>query len=170
MLFRSQSYTLLNAAGGSLSQFDASVVAAVQLRSSLAGTTTVNGSTQTVNSERLRTLSGLQTATHTLNWTMTTATQRTGAVGTGGPSSFTSYSTTSVANLVLPAAGSATPYPKSGTVTTDMRTSFGTTPAFDVRSVMSFDGSSTVRVTTSRDGVVTSSCTIDLASSAPICA
>lgn len=165
-----QSYTLLNAAGGSLSQFDASVVAAVRVRSSLAGTTTVNGSTQTMNSERVQTLSGLQTATHTLNGTMTTATQRAGAVGGGGPSSFTSNSTTSVANLVLPAAGSATKYPKSGTVTIDMRISNGTTPAFDLRFVMLYDGSSKVRVTTSRDGDVTSTCTVDLASSAPICA
>ncbi len=165
-----QSYILLSASGASLSQYDASAVAAVRVRGSVAGTMTVNGGTLTLNSQQDQTLSGLLTAAHTLNGTTTTTAQGAVSAGSGGPQSFTSNSTISVANLVLPAAGSAASYPKSGTVTTDMRTSLGASPAINSRFVMTFDGSSKVRVTMSLDGRTVSTCTIDLASSAPSCA
>ena len=169
-LTATQSYILLNASGGSLSQFDASAVAAVRVRASVVGTHTINGSTFTLQSQHDRTLSGLQTNTHTLNGTMITTGQRVGAGTTGGPQFHTSDSSTTVTKLVLPAAGSATSYPKSGTITSHMRVTYETTPALDLGFVMLFDGSSKVRVTSSRDGVIVSICTIDLASKAPICA
>jgi hypothetical protein len=164
-----QSYTLLTATGSPLSTFDASAVAAVRARTTVAGTVTSDGSTITFDSQQDQTISGLQTGTHTLNGTAVTNMSGTLKSGTK-TEPFTSKGTMTTTGLVLPVKGSGSNYPSAGTVTVDQTSSFGGTPAISTHAVMTFNGTSKVKMTISIGGIsLPSSCTIDLASSTPSC-
>ncbi len=161
------SYSLLNAAGTSLSQFDAATVAALHVTATEAGTVNSSGDSYTVDGRQDETLTGLQTATHTLNGTSTlnVSGTRTSASPTGP---FTMRSTTTITNLVLP-ANSASKYPLSGTVAVDLTSTFGSSPSVASHATVTFNGTSKVLVAVTVGGIALPGCTIDLASSAPSC-
>jgi hypothetical protein len=71
--------------------------------------------------------------------------------------------------VVLPAHGSTSPYPKSGTITVDQATSLVGGTSLTSRLVMTFNGTSKVVVTLTVDGRTIPGCTIDLASTTPSC-
>ncbi|MEP6992523.1 MAG: hypothetical protein ABJA80_16435 [bacterium] len=160
------SYSLLNAAGTSLPQFDAATVAALHIMSTESGTVNSNGDSFTVDGRQDETLSGLQTATHTLNGTSTLniSGTRTSASPTGP---FSMQSVTTITNLVPP-ANAASKYPRSGTVAVGLTSTFGNTSPITSHATVTFNGTSKVLVTVSVGGF-SSGCTIDLASSAPTC-
>lgn len=160
-------YSLLDAAGHSLSQYDASTVASLRVRGTIAGAETVNGDIYNIDGQSDQTLSGLQSATQTLNGTSTL-----NASGTHSSSAllgpFTTHSTTTLANVVLPAHGSSSSYPSSGTITVDQVTSVAGSSVTS-RIVMAFNGTSKVVVTLTVDGLTLPVCTIDLSHLTPSC-
>jgi hypothetical protein len=161
-------YALLDAAGHPMSQFDANAVSALRVRNTVAGTVTVDGDVLTVDGQQDQTLSGLQTATHTLNGTSTLNVSGTGSSETI-PGTFTTHSTTTISNVVLPAQGSTSPYPKSGTIAIDQTTSLLGSSALASRIVMTFNGTSKVAVALTFDGVSLPGCSIDLANATTTC-
>lgn len=164
----SQSYQLFDASGAPLAAFDRARVSSVRVRGTVSGTVTSDGSTIKLDGQNDQTLSGLQSSTHTLNGT--SIADLSGTVRTGTTTqSFTSHSSTTIANVVVPADGGAGSYPRSGTITVDQTTSVAGSPAVAMRVVMTFDGTSKAKVTVTIAGLTTSSCTMDLASSAPLC-
>ena len=160
-------YTLLDAAGHSMSQFDGKTVASLRVRSSVTGTVSVSGDNLTLEGQQDQTLSGLQTATHTLNGTSTFNMSGTGSSATI-PGAFSIRSTTTTTNLVLPAQGSENRYPSSGTVAVDQTTS-ASSLSLTSRIVMTFNGTSKVGVTLTVDGHSVPGCTIDLSKPTPSC-
>ena len=164
-----QSYSVLNAAGGTLSLFDAATVAAVRVRSTVSGAQALpTGETITVDGQQDQTLSGLLTSTHLLNGTSTmnlSGTLKSGLL----PGAFTSRNTTTVLNLAVPSGTGASSSPASGTVTMDMVSTFAGAPTVTSQSVMKFNGTSKVTVTITINGMGLLACTIDLAASAPAC-
>jgi hypothetical protein len=162
------SYFLLDAAGRSMSQFDASTVGSLRVKNTIVGTLAVNGDSFIIDGQQDQTLSGLQTSTHTLNGTMTLNMSGTGTASTI-PGPFSIRSTTTISNVVLPAHGSANSYPKSGTITMDQTTSLSGSSALASRLVMTFNGTSKVTVTLTVDGHTVPGCTLDLASATPSC-
>jgi len=161
-------YFLLNAAGQPMSQFDANTLSALRVRNTIAGTVTVSGDVLNVDGQQDQTLSGLQTATHTLNGTSTLKVSGTGSSATI-PGTFTTHSTTTISNLVLPARASASPYPKSGTIAVDQTTSLLGSSALTSRVVMTFNGTSKVAVTLTFDGLSLPGCSIDLSNGTTTC-
>ncbi len=165
----SQSYQLFDASGAPLSAFDAARVSSVRLRGTVSGTVTADGNTIKLDAQSDQTSSGLQTSTHTLNGT--SVSDLSGTIKTGTTTQpFTSRSATTMANLVLPANAGAASYPSSGTITVDQTSSFGGGTSVAARIVMTFDGTSKVKVTVTVGGLTMSSCTMNLASPAPSCA
>jgi hypothetical protein len=160
------SYFLLDAAGHPMSQFNASTVASLRVRNTIAGSVTVGGDSFTMDGQQDQTLSGLQTTTHTLNGTSTLNMSVAGGSETF-PGPFTIQSTTTISNVVLPAHGSATSYPKSGTITV---TSLLGGTALTSRFVMTFNGTSKVAVTMTVDGHSFPACSIDLSNGTNSCA
>ncbi|MEO5816128.1 MAG: hypothetical protein ABIT20_12700, partial [Gemmatimonadaceae bacterium] len=115
-------YTLLDAAGHPMSQFDANTVSALRVRSTVAGALTVSGDNYNIDGQQDQTLSGLRTATHTLNGTNTL--HVTGnRIGSAIAGAFDSRSTTTTTNVVLPAQDSGNSYPSSGNIAVDQTTS-----------------------------------------------
>ncbi len=162
------SYSLFDAAGQPLSQFNATTVASLRVRSTVAGTITSNGTALTIDAQQDQTLSGLQSATHTLNGTSTMNVSGTGISPTL-PGPFSMHSTTTINNLVLPAHGAANSYPLSGTVTVDQATAISGGLSVTSKVVMTFNGTSKVSVAMTVDGHAIPGCTIDLASGTPSC-
>ena len=162
------SYSLLDAAGRPLSQYDANTVASLRVRSTMAGTETVGGDIYDIDGQQDQTLSGLQSATQTLNGTSTLNVSGTRS-NSALPGPFTTRSTTTLANVVLPARGSSTSYPSSGTITLDQVTSIVAGSSVTSRMVMTFNGTSKVGVALTVDGLTLPGCTIDLSSLTPSC-
>ena len=165
----SQSYTLLNASGGSLASFEPTTLAAVRMQSTIDGTQ-IGGDPLVIVGRQDQTLSGLQTSKHVLNGTTTTT--LSGAFGSGRfipsaePVTITTKSTTT--DVVIPANSDAKAYPLSGTVALDETISLRNLPPFTTRIVLTFNGTSKVKMTI--DGVAVSGCsTIDLSSTTPGC-
>ena len=161
------SYSLFNAAGQPMAEFNANTVASVRVKSTIAGTITTDGTTLTIDGQQDQTVSGLQSSTHTLNGTSTMNVSGAGSATMPGP--FSLRSTTTIGNLVLPANGGANGYPTSGTVTVDQVSTFFGGPSVTSKVVMTFNGTSKVNVTVTLEGKALSSCTLDLASGTPAC-
>jgi hypothetical protein len=162
------SYSLLDGTGRPMSQFDANTVASLRVRSTIAGVVTASGDIYAIDGQQDQTLSGLQGATHTLNGTSTlnvSGTRSSSAIQ--GP--FSTRSTTTMSNVVLPAHGSSSAYPSSGSITLDQTTSFVGGLSVSSRMVMTFNGSSKVTVALTVDGLTLPRCTIDLSSATPSC-
>lgn len=161
-------YTLLDAAGHPLSQFDANTVSALRVRSTIAGALTVSGDIYTVDGQQDQTLSGLQSATHTLNGTNTlnvSGTRSSSAIA----GAFDTRSTTTINNVVLPAHGSPNSYPSSGSIAVDQATSVVGGLSLTSRIVMTFNGTSKVAVALTVGGLSLPGCSIDLAKGTSSC-
>jgi hypothetical protein len=161
-------YTLLDAAGTPMSQFDAKTVGSLRVRNTIAGTVSVEGDHLTIEGQQDQTLSGLQTSAHTLNGTSTLNMSGTGSSTSIFSGAFSIKTTTTTSNVVLPAHGASNSYPSSGTVTLD-EVSSGTGLSLTARIVLTFNGTSKVGVAMTVDGHVVPGCTIDLSKSAPTC-
>lgn len=155
-----QSYTLLDAAGAPLAAFDANALSAVRMQSAVSGTETATDITITLDGRDDETLSGLRGSTHTLIGTSTMTSTTTSSAGFGAQTiSDTSKTTT---NLVIPANATAATYPLSGTITTEMTGGARFLPGPPETIVMTFNGTSKVKIT--MNGVALSGCsTFDLA-------
>ncbi len=157
------SYTLLTSDNRPQSAFDAATTAAVRTATTIVGSTTFNGETSHIDAQQSMTLSGLLTGNHVLD-----GTQVMHMTSTLLGKTFTATGTTTVAGLVLAPAGSATKYPRAGTITMafteDAGSSLGTS---GFTTVMVFNGTSKVAVTYSASGMPTEHCTYDLAVPGP---
>ncbi len=165
-----QSYSLLNASGGALSFFEPTSLAAVRVQSTITGTETTGGDSFTIDGRQDRTLSGLQTSKHTLNGTTTTNLSGTFGAGAFTPSAepFTMTIKSTTTDLVIPANADAKTYPASGTIALEQTMTLRTLAPFTTRIVLTFNGTSNVKITI--DGIAVSGCsTIDLASTKPGC-
>lgn len=163
-----RSFTLLNAAGSPLSQFDPATTASIRAKTSAVGTIPVQGSTLAIDEQQELTLTGLLTGAHVLDGSMILRVTGGPLSGTGQP--LTSTTTMTIANLQLPNASSGSnAWPTGGTITVDMVSSLLTPlPGQAMRMVVAFNGTSRVAVTLTIGGI-TQRCTMDLASAAPSC-
>lgn len=171
-------FFLLDAAGHSQSQPDASTTAAFRTVAEMNGTVKLDqagsSGSMTLTSHQDQTLSGLLTGTHVLNGTTTTHTDLT----LSAPSAMHAVmdSKTVSVDVTLPKPGASDHWPTSGTITTDAisTTQFGSQNVTGTtHSVLTFNGSSTVTITStisSGGSVITTNCKINLAgASAPVC-
>ena len=162
-----QSYQLLNSSGSPLSAFDVGSVSAVRMISTTTGTETSAAGTFTLNGQSDQTLSGLQTSKHILNGTAILGMNGTFS-GTGSAETVIMTTKVTTANLVMPAKAGPNAYPESGTITVDTDIALPGQPSIPVRLVLTFDGTSKVKVTT--NGITIPGCsTIDLSSANPGC-
>jgi hypothetical protein len=159
------SYWLFDAAGQAMPLFNAGTIASVRVKNTLTGT--ITSGVVTVEGQQDQTLSGLQSAAHTLNGTGTLSVISAGSATVPGP--YSKRSTTTISNLVLPASGAAHAYPTSGTVTIDGVSSYFGSPTVTTKVVMTFNGTSKVTVSITPAGRTSSICTLDLASGTPGC-
>jgi hypothetical protein len=174
----SATFYLLDAAGHFQSQADASTTDAIRTVTDVNGTVKLDqsdaaGSMTLVNHQDMK-LSGLLSGTHVLNGTSTSHSDLTLTAPSAMHAVLDGKSVT--ANVMLPKPGAANRWPTAGTITNDATTATqvgsqsvtGTT-----HSVLTFNGSSTVTVTTTISSGSTSfstTCKIDLAgASAPVC-
>ncbi len=161
-------YRLLDAAGNSQAKPDAQT-SAIETKSSVAGTmtNTVPGtsaptSTYTINSNADQTLSGIRDDNHTLNGTSVTKLNGTLGLGTSALAIDDSTKETTT-DLVLPNAKAGQKWPQSGTITLESVSNLGDPQFADTsRSVITFNGTSVVTITTTAGGV-TFTCRFDLA-------
>lgn len=157
-----RTYQLLDATGKPQSAFDQATTAAIRTIMDLSGTMvpregTTPPFTVTIASHSDQTLSGLLTSTRTVNGTGNST-----ATITSQGTTFTVTSTQKTESLVLPARGSASPYPSSGkiTVATTMPGLLGTGTRTSTM-VMTYNGTSTMTMTMTTDGR-TITCLIDM--------
>jgi hypothetical protein len=166
----SLSFFLYDAAGHSLTTADASLVASVRTVTDASGLlTTAAGTsgTATFTDHEDMTLSGLLTATRTLNGTGKSSFDMTVTAPTAFHTVMNQTSTT--ANVVLPTGGAnganGANWPQSGTITSDIQetSSLNGSPdvTFPIHTVVTFNGTSIVTVTTT-SGSFGATCTIDL--------
>lgn len=161
-----QSFTLLDANGASQPAFDQATTSAVRANTSLAGTIQDGSEQFSIDGEQQLTLSGLRTATHTLDGT---STLHLASVGSDLPFETTVSMTITGLKLLPPNAEGTHPWPAAGTIVIQNSSSLGGAPAAVVRATFTFTGTSKVGVTITGPGV-SEKCTIDLASQAPSCA
>jgi len=167
-----QSYTLLDVNGAPQSAFDPATTASVHTNSSVKGALAIGTSHAAMDAQDSRTLSGLLTGVHTLNGTSTSKLSETSA-DSAGAQPYTSTTTSTIENLVLPdaASGNAHQWPVSGTITTESTSTLPELPdlpGFKTRTVMTFNGTSTVSITMD-DGFSIEHCTMDLATGTVAC-
>lgn len=163
-----QNYQLLSTSGSPLSLFDAKSLGAVRMQSTITGTETSTDGTFTIDGRQDQTLSGLQTSKHTLNGTTTMNMTGTFASSTAGGDPFTMVVKSTTTDLVIPLNPGPNTYPASGTIAIDETMSLARLPAFTTRIVLTFNGTSKVKITI--DGVSVSGCTtIDLSNTNPGC-
>jgi hypothetical protein len=157
----SRSFTLLDAGGSPMSQYDRAATAAVRMTSSFAGTVTSGASTVTVDQTQDVTLSGLLTGVHTLNGT--SLGHLAGTIGNGTTTTaIASTISTTITNLVLPQSSTGPDrFPKSGVIAVANTTSIGALPAFATNVSITFNGTSKASVVVTAGGATTS-CTVDL--------
>jgi hypothetical protein len=156
-------YQLLDAGGSPLSSFDAATVFGIRNISDMSGTMQRPGpdgttTTMTLETHLDHTLTGLGTATRTVNGTGTSQ-----ITTTHDGQTRTMTSTHTIENYVTASAPGG--YPASGTIT-NTATSEGMT----FSSTMTFNGTSVVTIVHSVNGV-TNTCTYDLANrmTPPVC-
>jgi len=164
-----------DAAGRVQQAFDSVTTNFMNVRVSVAGTTTRRqGATSIVNNSSDRTITGLAAGStaRTINGVSAGSENTT---GTGPQGAFTSMrvagDTTQGVVVPVRAVGVMT-YPTAGTVIRHMRVTMtlsGQSPqTTDRREVVSYDGSTTAKVTITKDGT-TSMCTFDLTKGRPGC-
>ena len=161
-----QSFTLLDGSGAPQSAFDKGSTSAVRANTVVAGTLQDGPDQVTVDGQQELTLSGLRTATHTLDGT---STMHLASADSGFTSEITVNTT--IAGLKLPplTADGARAWPAAGTITTEISESFGGDTPDVLQIKITFNGTSKVTVTMTVPGSGAATCTIDLASSAPSC-
>jgi hypothetical protein len=155
-----RSFILYDAAGSRQSLFG-ETTASVLVKSMVAGTSAVEGSTTTIDVVDDRTVSGLLSSRHVLNGTTTTKANGTFAFDGGAPLATASTDVMKIEELVLPSARGGWPGP--GTTTSDITSSFGDFPASSARIRSVFNGTKCVTVTITSAGF-TDSFTIDMSS------
>jgi hypothetical protein len=159
-------YQLLDAGGSLLSSFDPATVSGIRNVTDLSGTMQrehpAGGGvvTFTIESHDEQTLTGLRTATRTLNGSGTSE-----HTMTLGEETVTTTATRTTENLVLPAAPGPGTYPASGVITTT-----ASSQQMTFTSTMTFNGTSAVTIVVTMNGV-SHTCTYDLANrmSPPVC-
>ena len=164
-----RSFTLLDASGNPMSQYDRTATAAVRMRSSFAGTVTSGASTVTVDQTQDVTLSGLLTGARTLNGT--SLGHLAGTIGNGTTTTaIASTISTTITNLVLPQSSTGPDrFPRSGVIAVANTTSIGALPSFTTNVSITFNGTSKAAVVVTAGGATTS-CTVDLsAQTATLC-
>ena len=139
----------------------------MRANTSVAGTFQEGTEQLPIDGQQELTLSGLRTATHTLDGTSTV---HVASVG-GSALPFEATVTTTITGLKLqpPNADGTHPWPTAGTIVVENSISVGGAPAAVIRATFTFNGTSKVAVTFTGPGI-SASCTIDLASQAPSCA
>lgn len=160
-----RSYQLLDAAGVPQAAYSPTTTAAIRTTSDVSGTLSDAGpppSTTTITSHDTQTLSGLLTANRVLNGTGTMT-----ATFASGPVSSSWTMNTANTDIVLPARGSVSHYPQSGSTSVEFSMAGG---AFTVSATLTFNGTSIATLVTTTNGV-TETCTIDLSNpgSGPTC-
>lgn len=161
----SRSFTLLDATGTAQTAFDPTSTAAVRMKATFAGTVASGGTTLVVDEKQDVTLSGLLTGVHTLNGTSLMHTTGSAAAGSAPvPVDMTMSAT--ITNLVLPRSSAGNQWPQSGTIAATI-TDTGLGTAFTMMVTMTFNGTSTVTMTTTVGGLTTTS-TIDLEKPPPV--
>lgn len=165
-----QSFTLLSGSGAKQSAFDPTSTNAVRANTTVGGTLVEQGTSLNVNGQQELTLSGLVSGPHVLNGTSSLTVSGT-VVDDASVYPINITVSSSIANLVLPANenGSSQIWPTSGTLTVDINGASGPVSLSQVRTVITFSGSSTVNVTVSGGGL-SQSCKVDLAVAEPVCA
>ena len=174
----SATFWVLDAAGHFQSQADASTTDAIRTVTDVKGTVKLDQSggtgSMTLDNHQDMTLSGLLAGTHVLNGTATSHSDLT--LTAPSPMHAVMDGKSVTVNVTLPKPGAANRWPMAGTITTDATTATqiasqsvtGTT-----HSVLTFNGSSTVTMTTTFSAGSSSfstTCKIDLAGvSAPVC-
>jgi hypothetical protein len=154
-----RTFVLLDGAGNPQSSYDRTSTAAIRTTSSAVGTMTESGTTMHIDQQETMTLSGLLSGVHTLNGTSTMA--MTGN-DIGGRAENLTMSMT-VTDVVLPnSATGSNAYPLSGTMTLVANDAVATLPATAFRFQITFNGTNTVPVTLSMDGLPSEHCTLDL--------
>lgn len=155
----SRSFQLLDASGAPQSSFSRGSTAAVRTITDVDGviTTTTGANTVTIDvkAHQDATLSGLLTGTHVLN-----ATGTGNAEVSGGGLNHSVATTQTITNLELPRRDSDTPYPKSGTIATQVVVT-GSGLSHTTTTTLTFDGSSTATLVITTGGL-TRTCAIDL--------
>lgn len=162
-----RTYALYDAAGHPQSHPDANT-ASVRMKTTMTGTTTLSStfggtSTLTIDRHDDRTLSGINTGQHVLNSVSAGTTNDTDSYGGSTHTlSFTDADTTLA--VALPAAGSGTKWPQSGSVRSHSvgTDSFGgmTFPT-KIDMIMTFDGNNMATLVVTTDGFTTT-CKVDL--------
>ena len=161
-----QSFTLFDGSGAKQSAFDQATTSAVRANTTVAGTIQGGADQLTVDGQQELTLSGLRTATHTLDGT---STMHLASADSGFSSEITVNTT--IAGLQLPplTADGTRAWPAAGTITTEISESFGGDTPDVLQIKITFNGTSKVTVTMTVPGSGAATCTIDLAISAPSC-
>jgi hypothetical protein len=160
------SYWLYDASGKSLSSSDAAGVAAIRAVSDFTGKHTIpagNGQTalDTETGHSDLTMSGLLTSMHMLGGKSSVHDE---IVISGNPQTRVTDVIAVTSNVVPGTAGA--PYPKSGTI--DINVNSVGLPSFAVRSLISFNGTSVVTLSTTI-GAVTVTCQVNLATDTTTC-
>lgn len=148
---RTLQYQFRDAGGTAQSAFDDTLTAAIEIQSSVTGTTRRNGRTRMVDDHRDLIVSGLAGVETARTWNGTGSTSHSDSSGAGLR---TVQSNTTVADVVVPTPFTHDSWPLSGTITTHLVTSGGV----DVTSVLTFNGTQFATLTV--NGVTT---TVDLA-------
>ena len=165
-----QSFTLLSGSGTPQAAFDASTTAAINAKTTMAGTLSGNGTTLNVDGTQDLTLSGLISGPHTLNGSSTTKLKGVIADAFVGTSTLDATLSTTITNLVIPAktATSAQPWPASGTIVLESTGTVAGAAIPTIRISMAFSGTSTVNVSRTGPGG-TQTCKMDLANVTQAC-
>lgn len=154
----SRSFTLFDASGNTQTAFDRTTTAAVEMKTTFAGTVTSGGSTIVVDQRQDLTLSGLLTGAHTLNGTSLGHMNGTVTNGTTTVPVATTIATT-ITNLVLPQAGAK--YPQSGTISATITNAPAGLPSTSAMVTITFNGTSKANVSVTMAGITTTT-TVDL--------
>lgn len=171
----SASYYLFDAAGNSQTAPSDTKTAAVRLVTDLAGTVTesVSGTSGsvTVKQHNDLTLSGLLTDQHVLKGT--SVNHDSTVINGTSLSRIVDDFTNTATDVVLPAPGSSSPWPLSGSIASDLTANItlGTLGpvSTSIHAALTFNGTNLVTLTTV-DETSTSTCTIDLSGKAqPVC-
>lgn len=166
-----RSFTLLDAQGQPQSAADKATTDGVRTETTVSGTVTMHNGSMTVDGHKVLTLTGLLANTPLLNGTDNST--MNGTMTSGSTSTpFTMTETGKIEGLAIPPKGSTTHYPKSGTVTMSMTSTFGQTGATTTTTSsfqLKFDGTNfaTLQISNSLGVEI---CTIDLTGqTAPSC-
>ena len=157
-----QSYGVYDASGAAQQAYSPTTTASVRAITTAKGALSDAALGKfNINEKQDMTLSGLLTGTHTANGSVISS-----MASTDG--SLSVSLTMTVSNLVLPANPTPGATPTSGTITIDDVSSFGGAAPTHGVTVLTFNGTTTITVSTTINGT-TATCTLDLATGASVC-